>query len=95
MIQKIIAESDAAGRFPVSMDDQPQVSVREAYLPHAQGSPADKLVRYPMTMQFVIATCDYSGLGFAVRIQDEGHDVILATNPAEDLALLAVLGADL
>jgi hypothetical protein len=32
-------------------------------------------------MRFVIATADYSGLGFAVRIQDEGHEAILATNP--------------
>jgi phosphoribosylamine-glycine ligase len=32
-------------------------------------------------MRFVIATRDYSGLGFATRIQDEGHDVILATKP--------------
>jgi hypothetical protein len=35
-------------------------------------------------MRFVIATSDYSGLGFATRIQDEGHDVILATNPPPD-----------
>ena len=34
-------------------------------------------------MRFVIATSDYSGLGFATRIQDEGHEVILATNPPE------------
>lgn len=32
-------------------------------------------------MRFVIATADYSGLGFATRIQDEGHEVLLATNP--------------
>ena len=36
-------------------------------------------------MRFVIATCDYSGLGFATRIQDEGHDVILATNPPANI----------
>ena len=36
-------------------------------------------------MRFVIATCDYSGLGFATRIQDEGHDVILATNPPPEV----------
>jgi hypothetical protein len=41
-------------------------------------------------MRFVIATCDYSGLGFAIRIQDEGHDVVLATNPPAD----AVVDAD-
>lgn len=35
-------------------------------------------------MEFVIATKDYSGLGFATRIQDEGHRVILATNPDPD-----------
>src|SRR3954447_7681662 len=34
-------------------------------------------------MRFVIATADYSGLGFAIRLQDEGHEVILATNPPE------------
>jgi hypothetical protein len=32
-------------------------------------------------MRFVIATSDYSGFGFATRNQDEGHEVILATNP--------------
>ncbi len=37
-------------------------------------------------MRFVIATRDYSGLGFAIRIQDEGHDVVLATNPPEETA---------
>ena len=37
-------------------------------------------------MRFVIATADYSGLGFAVRIQEEGHDVVLATNPPEGTA---------
>lgn len=35
-------------------------------------------------MKFVIATKDYAGLGFAIRLQDEGHDVILATNPDPD-----------
>jgi phosphoribosylamine-glycine ligase len=37
-------------------------------------------------MRFVVVTADYSGLGFAIRIQDEGHDVILATNPPEEIA---------
>src|ERR1041385_2761784 len=32
-------------------------------------------------MRFIVATSDYAGLGFAVRLQAEGHDVILATNP--------------
>src|SRR5215208_1146967 len=32
-------------------------------------------------MRFVIVTKDYAGLGFATRLQDEGHEVILATNP--------------
>jgi phosphoribosylamine-glycine ligase len=30
-------------------------------------------------MQFVVATRDYAGLGFATRLQDEGHSVLLAT----------------
>jgi len=34
-------------------------------------------------MRFLIATADYSGLGFAVRLQDEGHEAILVTNPPE------------
>ncbi|MBV8810189.1 MAG: hypothetical protein JO033_16080 [Acidobacteriaceae bacterium] len=34
-------------------------------------------------MRFIVATRDYSGLGFAIRLQDEGHDVVLATNPSE------------
>ena len=38
-------------------------------------------------MKFVLATKDYSGLGFAVRLTDEGHEVMAATNPsAEDMA---------
>ncbi|HTM13098.1 MAG TPA: hypothetical protein VL127_09300 [Bryobacteraceae bacterium] len=32
-------------------------------------------------MQFIVVTTDYAGLGFAVRLQAEGHDVILATHP--------------
>lgn len=35
-------------------------------------------------MQFVIVTADYAGLGFAIRLKDEGHDVILATNPKQE-----------
>src|SRR3954447_4435296 len=37
-------------------------------------------------MRFIVATADYSGLGFAIRIQDEGHEVILATMPPEHVA---------
>lgn len=37
-------------------------------------------------MRFVIATSDYSGLGFALRMQDEGHEVLLATNPSQPAA---------
>jgi phosphoribosylamine-glycine ligase len=33
-------------------------------------------------MRFVIATRDFAGLGFAMRLRDEGHDVLLACNPA-------------
>ncbi len=35
-------------------------------------------------MRFIVVTQDYAGLGFAVRLQDEGHDVLLATNPNPD-----------
>jgi phosphoribosylamine-glycine ligase len=35
-------------------------------------------------MNFVIATRDYSGLGFAVRLKDEGHGVVIAYNPDPD-----------
>ena len=35
-------------------------------------------------MRFIVVTRDYSGLGFAVRLQDEGHEVILATSPSEE-----------
>src|SRR6476469_65798 len=34
-------------------------------------------------MRFIVTNCDYSGLGFATRLQDEGHEVLLATNPPE------------
>jgi phosphoribosylamine-glycine ligase len=36
-------------------------------------------------VRFVIATQDYAGLGFAVRLSEDGHDVILATQPPPDL----------
>ena len=35
-------------------------------------------------MKFIIATQDYAGLGFAIKLQDEGHEVVLATNPCEE-----------
>ena len=38
-------------------------------------------IAFFILMKFVVATQEYDGLGFAVRLQDEGHDVILATNP--------------
>src|SRR5437879_3798244 len=34
-------------------------------------------------MRFVIATSDFSGLGMAVRLQDEGHSAVLAVQPPE------------
>ena len=35
-------------------------------------------------MKFVIASAYYSGLGFAIRLQDEGHDVLLAVGEPDD-----------
>src|SRR5579859_2123983 len=35
-------------------------------------------------MKFVVATKDYAGLGFAIRLHDEGHEVVLATEPDPD-----------
>jgi len=32
-------------------------------------------------MRFIVVTRDYAGLGFAIRLQEEGHDVILAPHP--------------
>jgi hypothetical protein len=29
-------------------------------------------------MRFVVATLHYAGLGFALRLRDEGHEVLLA-----------------
>jgi phosphoribosylamine-glycine ligase len=33
-------------------------------------------------MRFIIATKDFAGLGFATHLQDEKHDIIVATNPS-------------
>jgi phosphoribosylamine-glycine ligase len=33
-------------------------------------------------VRFIVATQDYAGLGFACRLREEGHDVVLACNPA-------------
>ena len=35
-------------------------------------------------MRFIIASSDYAGLGFAIRLEQEGHEVVLATNPSSD-----------
>ena len=35
-------------------------------------------------MKFVVVTRDYAGLGFAIRLKDEGHSVLLATNPSDE-----------
>ena len=49
-------------------------------------------------MKFVIATRDFAGLGFAIRLQDEGHEVLVATNPADedrDNPAYATVGKDI
>ena len=38
-------------------------------------------------MRFVVVTRDYAGLGFAIRLKDEGHSVLLATNISEEDSL--------
>ena len=40
-------------------------------------------------MRFVIATAHYAGLGFAIRLLDEGHDVIVAPIGTDDRRLCA------
>ena len=35
-------------------------------------------------MKFVVASAFYSGLGFAIRLQDEGHEVLLAHGKPDD-----------
>lgn len=35
-------------------------------------------------MRFVIATCHFAGLGFALRLRDEGHDVLVAYGGIDD-----------
>jgi phosphoribosylamine-glycine ligase len=35
-------------------------------------------------MQFIVATRHFAGLGFAVRLQEEGHDVVLASSGTDD-----------
>jgi phosphoribosylamine-glycine ligase len=36
-------------------------------------------------MRFIIASSDYAGLGFAIRLGQEGHEIILATHPDPDV----------
>jgi phosphoribosylamine-glycine ligase len=38
-------------------------------------------------MRFVVATLHYAGLGFALRLQEEGHDVVLAFAGTDDRRL--------
>ncbi|HYK40992.1 MAG TPA: hypothetical protein VE007_01300 [Thermoanaerobaculia bacterium] len=44
-------------------------------------------------MRFIVASSDYAGLGFAMRLQEEGHETLLAVRPSSsvlaDPALLA------
>ena len=35
-------------------------------------------------MRFIVATHHYAGLGFALRLQQEGHDVVLAPSGIDD-----------
>src|SRR5690348_10079539 len=44
-------------------------------------------------MRFVIATSDYSGLGLAMRLEQEGHKAILAVQPPEQTHGAAVNSA--
>ena len=49
-------------------------------------------------MRFVIATLHYSGLGFALRLLDEGHEVVVAHGAVDDRRLTArhdLLGQEL
>lgn len=39
------------------------------------------------TMRFVLATRHFAGLGFALRLQDEGHDVVMAFAGTDDRRL--------
>ena len=36
-------------------------------------------------MRFVVATADFAGLGFALRLQEEGNEVVIGTNPAPEV----------
>jgi hypothetical protein len=38
-------------------------------------------------MRFIVSTKHYAGLGFALRLKDEGHDVVLATSGNADRRL--------
>ena len=44
-------------------------------------------------MRFIVVSSDYAGLGFAMRLQEEGHETLLAIRPSSDVladpALLA------
>src|SRR3954469_5435112 len=39
---------------------------------------------FSAAMRFVVATLHYAGLGFALRLLDEGHDVVLAPVGTDD-----------
>lgn len=36
-------------------------------------------------MKFVVASSDYAGLGFAMRLQEEGHETVLAMHPGPEV----------
>jgi phosphoribosylamine-glycine ligase len=50
----------------------------------ARAAGAARCLPFPGAMRFVVATLHYAGLGFALRLLDEGHEVILAPVGTED-----------
>src|SRR3954469_24378653 len=49
-------------------------------------------------MQFIVATRHFAGLGFAVRLQEEGHEVVLAPSGTDDRRMedrYALVGRDM
>src|SRR3954468_21841759 len=69
------------GKLQTRLTCAPAPSARA--LPNGTVNDLPQTAGFPI-VKFVVASGFYAGLGFALRLQDEGHDVVLAYGEPDD-----------
>ena len=93
-----LGSSQPAARSPQLAARSPQLAARGSQLAARspqRNSPFSRYIRVTaarnlpsaLQMRFVLVTKYFTGLGFAIRLQDEGHDVVVAYTGIEDRRL--------